>query len=155
MSNSNIGRTTGALAIASQPGENFLPREKNTQVILMPQLASTILKLSLVLLCAAAFVAVVFGRSSVVNAIEPESAGDMQASVYRANCARCHGNDGHSNTPAGRETDADDLTTGKVKGMSAGRMSSIIRNGKGDMPAFRKKLSAAQISGLVRYVKSL
>ena len=77
-----------------------------------------------------------------------------QASVYRAHCARCHGNDGHANTPAGRETDADDLTTGKVKGMSAARMTQIIRNGKGDMPSF-KKLSAAQIAGVVRYVKSL
>lgn len=78
-----------------------------------------------------------------------------QASVYRAHCARCHGADGHANTPAGRETDADDLTTGKVKGMSASRMAQIIRKGKGDMPAFGKKLSAAQIAGVVRYVKTL
>jgi mono/diheme cytochrome c family protein len=78
-----------------------------------------------------------------------------QASVYRANCARCHGADGHANTPAGRETDADDLTTGKVKGLSTARMTQIIKNGKGDMPAFGKKLSAAQIAGVIRYVKSL
>ena len=79
---------------------------------------------------------------------------NAQAGVYRANCARCHGNDGHANTPKGRETDADDLTTGKVKGMAADKIARIIRNGKGDMPGF-KKLTTAQINSLVRYVKSL
>lgn len=77
-----------------------------------------------------------------------------QAGVYRANCASCHGSDGRANTPKGRETDADDLTTAKVKGMASAKMTRIIRNGRGDMPAF-KKLSAAQVSSLIRYVKSL
>jgi mono/diheme cytochrome c family protein len=87
--------------------------------------------------------------------VSMEPAGEVsQASVYRAHCARCHGADGHSNTPAGRETDADDLNTAKVQGLSSTRMAQIIRNGKGDMPSFGKKLSAAQIAGLVRYVKT-
>lgn len=77
-----------------------------------------------------------------------------QASVYRANCARCHGNDGRSNTKEGRRTEADDLTDESVKNMDAAKMSRIIRNGKGDMPG-NKKLSSSQISALVRYVKSL
>jgi mono/diheme cytochrome c family protein len=81
--------------------------------------------------------------------------GDAQASVYRANCAKCHGNDGRADTPKGREMDADDLTTGKVKGMSVDKLTRVIKNGKGDMPGFGKKLSAAQITGLVKYVKSL
>jgi mono/diheme cytochrome c family protein len=38
--------------------------------------------------------------------------------------------------------------------MDAAKMARIIRNGKGDMPG-NKKLSAAQIAGLVRYVKTL
>ena len=88
---------------------------------------------------------------SVSELTESES----QASVYRAHCARCHGADGHSNTPAGRETDADDLTSAKVKNLSTSRMTQIIKNGKGDMPAFGRKLSAAQISGVIRYVKTL
>lgn len=77
-----------------------------------------------------------------------------QASIYRANCARCHGNDGRSNTKEGRRTEADDLTDESVKNMDPAKMSRIIRNGKGDMPG-NKKLSAAQISALVRYVKGL
>lgn len=78
-----------------------------------------------------------------------------QQGVYNTNCAGCHGRDGHANTPKGRELDADDLTTGKVKGMSAAKMSRIIRNGKADMPGFGKKLTATQIAALVRYVKTL
>ncbi|MEQ1644139.1 MAG: cytochrome c [Pyrinomonadaceae bacterium] len=77
-----------------------------------------------------------------------------QASIYRANCARCHGNDGRSNTKEGRRTEADDLTDESVKNMDSAKMSRIIRNGKGDMPG-NKKLSASQIAGLVRYVKGL
>lgn len=78
----------------------------------------------------------------------------MSASLYRAHCARCHGNDGRSNTKEGRRTEASDLTDESVQNMDGAKMTRIIRNGKGDMPA-NKKLTAAQIAGLVRYVKGL
>lgn len=77
-----------------------------------------------------------------------------QASVYRAHCARCHGNDGRSNTREGRRTEASDLTDASVKAMDTAKMTRIIRNGKGDMPA-NKRLSAAQITALIRYVRAL
>lgn len=80
---------------------------------------------------------------------------DAQASIYRQHCAKCHGNDGHANTKEGRRTEADDLTEDRVKSMSTEKMTRIIKNGKGDMPAFGKKLTAAQISSLVGYVRSL
>ena len=75
------------------------------------------------------------------------------ASPYSSNCARCHGGDGKSDTAKGRELEADDLTTGKVQNMSTAKMTKIIKNGKGDMPGF-KNLSAAQISAIIRTVKS-
>lgn len=78
----------------------------------------------------------------------------MSASLYRAHCARCHGNDGRSNTKEGRRTEAADLTDESVKAMGADKMARIIRNGKGEMPRNRK-LSAAQIAGIVRYVKGI
>jgi mono/diheme cytochrome c family protein len=112
------------------------------------------LKMLVVTLAAVSAVWAFVPNRSVSDRVIESEAESAQAGLYRANCARCHGADGHANTPAGRETDADDLTTGKVKGMAAARMAQIIKNGKGDMPAF-KKLSAAQINGLVRYVKSL
>lgn len=78
-----------------------------------------------------------------------------QASVYRTHCAKCHGNDGRSNTKEGRRTEASDLTDDSVKAMSTEKMTRIIKNGKADMPGFGKKLSAAQIAGLVSYVRGL
>ena len=86
--------------------------------------------------------------SSVVSVTSPKS-------VYNQNCSICHGADGRSDTPKGRETDADDLTTGGVKGMGSAKMTRIIKNGKGDMPGFGKKLTAAQIAQVIGYVKSL
>lgn len=80
---------------------------------------------------------------------------ESQASTYRAHCAKCHGNDGRANTKEGRRTEASDLTDDSVKAMSTDKMTRIIRNGKAEMPGFGKKLSAAQIAGLVRYVRGL
>lgn len=89
-----------------------------------------------------------------VEAAEVAGENVAQASVYRAHCARCHGNDGRSNTAEGRKTEATDLTDPSVKGMDGAKMTRIIRNGKGEMPG-NKKLSAAQITALVRYVRGL
>ncbi len=75
------------------------------------------------------------------------------ASLYGTHCASCHGGDGKANTTKGRETDADDLTTSKVQNMSAAKMTRIIKNGKGDMPGFANKLTAAQITAIIRHVK--
>ena len=94
-------------------------------------------------------------QSAAHDPVASESGENViQASLYRANCARCHGNDGLSNTKEGRRTEADDLTDESVKAMGADKMARIIRNGKGEMPR-NKKLSAAQIAGIVRYVKGL
>jgi mono/diheme cytochrome c family protein len=90
-------------------------------------------------------------RTSAASVASVETS--VLASPYSANCARCHGGDGRADTAKGRELDADDLTTGKVQGMSTAKMTRIIKNGKGDMPAF-KNLSASQISSIIRTVKS-
>jgi len=117
---------------------------------------TNLIKIAIVLtICVTGCWALIPRSNGTTVATAEMTAVDSQASVYRSHCARCHGADGHANTPAGRETDADDLTTGKVKGLSSSRMTQIIKNGKGDMPAFGKKLSAAQISGVIRYVKTL
>ncbi len=86
---------------------------------------------------------------------ETRAAGSASASprsLYMANCASCHGADGKSNTPKGRETDADDIAGG---GISAAKITRIIKTGKGDMPGFSKRLTAAQIKQIAIYVRSL
>ncbi len=76
-------------------------------------------------------------------------------SIYSQNCARCHGADGKSQTALGQKLEAADLTTGDVKGLSSDKMTRRIKNGRGAMPSFAKKLTAAQVVSVIRYVRSL
>src|SRR5947209_8043916 len=77
-------------------------------------------------------------------------------SVYTANCARCHGADGQSHTSMGEMTQAPDLTDAEwQRRHSSGRMTSSVTNGRGQMPAFGRKLSKSDIAAAVAYVRTL
>jgi mono/diheme cytochrome c family protein len=72
------------------------------------------------------------------------------AEIYAANCARCHGVDGRANTAKGKRVEATDFTSDWNRDEARG--IRIITNGKGDMPSFKKKLSAAEIKSVFGYV---
>ena len=91
-------------------------------------------------------------RSSVEASSESISS---PRSLYISNCARCHSANGTSQTALGRKLDAEDLTGDRVKGDSIEKISRVIANGKGDMPGFKKKLTAAQIAQIAAFVKTL
>ena len=78
--------------------------------------------------------------------------------LYKANCARCHGAEGRGDTPLGQSFNAPDFTDPDwwrqhTNTASRGKMLSFVANGKGDMPAFDKKLTRSQIELLVDYVR--
>lgn len=78
--------------------------------------------------------------------------------LYKTNCARCHGAEGRADTPLGKQYDAPDFTDPEwwrqhTKTSSRGKMLSFVAKGKGDMPAFDKKLTRSQIELLVNYVR--
>jgi mono/diheme cytochrome c family protein len=75
--------------------------------------------------------------------------------LYLNNCARCHGADGRSDTELGRLNDAPDISGGKARSLSAAKLTRLIRNGEGSMPGFGKKLTKAQITSIVNYVRGL
>lgn len=75
-------------------------------------------------------------------------------SLYVSNCARCHGSNGKAQTREGRRLEADDLTSGDVKGISESKMRRVITNGRGKMPAF-KRLTPAQVTQIMGYVRGL
>lgn len=115
------------------------------------------IKFSLVIAAIVAAFAIVFGsvliRSATANTAtaEPFDA----ASVYNSKCAKCHGRDGRSKTTRGRLTHSRDLTKGDWQDdVSDERIYNSISNGKGKMPAFKKKLSDNDINSLVSYVRS-
>jgi cbb3-type cytochrome c oxidase subunit III len=91
----------------------------------------------------------------------PESEGSQSAaargrSVYANNCARCHAQDGTGNTRMGEMTEAPNLTDAAwQRGRSTARMVASVTNGRGEMPAFKRKLSKPEIAAAVAYVRTL
>jgi len=80
----------------------------------------------------------------------PVVAQDKAADVYKAKCAACHGADGSKATMGSKPLGGAD-----VQGMSDADLSAAITNGKGKMPAYKGKLTDAQISDLVAYIRTL
>lgn len=103
------------------------------------------------ILCAFSALAIAMTRNVTNTAI----AGDAR-SVYNSKCASCHGRDGRATSMHARHEKARDITTGEWQdSVSDERIYNSISNGKGKMPAFKKKLSDSQIDELVNYVRRL
>jgi mono/diheme cytochrome c family protein len=73
------------------------------------------------------------------------------ADIYKAKCAQCHGADGTASTPAGKA-----MKTPSIKGTKATEadMIAATTNGKGKMPAYKGKLTDAQIKEAVSYLET-
>jgi cbb3-type cytochrome c oxidase subunit III len=77
--------------------------------------------------------------------------------LYFENCVSCHGADGRGLTPMGRVLEAKDLTDAgwrKKERVSDRRLTTSIRDGRNQMPAFGKRLSPEKIAALVAFVKT-
>src|SRR5262245_3232051 len=76
------------------------------------------------------------------------------AAVYSTNCETCHGGKG-AGTPKWNAKGQPDLTSQAwQRSRSDAKISASIRNGGKFMPAFGKKLSADEIAGLVKLIRS-
>jgi cytochrome c oxidase cbb3-type subunit 3 len=76
--------------------------------------------------------------------------------VYAANCGRCHGADGQGHTRMAEMVEPPDLSDPAwQRGRSTSRMLASVANGRGQMPAFKKKLSKQDIAAAVAYVRTL
>jgi cytochrome c oxidase cbb3-type subunit 3 len=102
-------------------------------------------------------VCAVSGASSLAETRKGRSSTAARGrEVYAANCARCHGADGQSHTSMGEMTEAPDLTDADwQKRHGAARMISSVTNGRGEMPAFGRKLSKSDIAAAVAFVRTL
>ena len=90
------------------------------------------------------------------KSISPEQANVDAKSLFTKECATCHGKDGQAKTFKAKFNHARNLTDAKWQAeVTNERLSNSIRNGKGKMPAFGKKLSDAQINALVAFVRTL
>ncbi|MBV8859675.1 MAG: cytochrome c [Acidobacteria bacterium] len=76
--------------------------------------------------------------------------------VYAANCGRCHGADGAGHTRMAEIVEPPDMTDAAwQRQRSTSRMVASVANGRGQMPAFKKKLSRPEIAAAVAYVRTL
>jgi mono/diheme cytochrome c family protein len=83
-------------------------------------------------------------------ALPPLAAAQSAADTYKASCAGCHGADGSKSMMGAKP-----LNGAEVQAMSDADLTGAIANGKGKMPAYKGKLTDAQISGLVKYIRTL
>jgi cytochrome c6 len=83
-------------------------------------------------------------------------AADGTAALYKAKCETCHGADGSGNTDMGKSTKAKDLRSAEIQKMTDDQLNGAITNGMNDtMPAYKGKLTDAQIKDIVGYVRGL
>ncbi|WP_162550214.1 c-type cytochrome [Hymenobacter nivis] len=87
---------------------------------------------------------VLLGAPAVLRAAPPVPPGQA---LFQQNCARCHGANGKLGLNG-----AHDLTKSNLNAF--GR-TYLVTNGLGKMPAFKTKLSAAQVAQVVAYSQTL
>ena len=78
------------------------------------------------------------------------------SALFKERCARCHGEDGRGQTVIGQMVGAPNFTDENwwSEEKNERRFVRSITEGKGDMPAFGKKLTRPEIKGLAAYVKT-
>ena len=80
--------------------------------------------------------------------------GNGEASFHER-CAGCHGPDGRAQTEMGKKAGAADLTSDVVQKQDDLHIVTVVKEGKGNMPAFGGKLSDEEIHALITYVRQL
>ena len=77
------------------------------------------------------------------------------ADTYKGKCASCHGPDGAGQTSVGKAMKVRDLRSAEVQKQSDTDLQKVISDGKGKMPAYKAKLSVADVSSLVAFIRGL
>jgi cytochrome c6 len=99
-----------------------------------------------------------FARAAVCAILATASIGYAQnsgADLYKAKCAMCHGPDGTASTPAGKAMKTPSFKTPESAKLTDADMIALTTNGKGKMPAYKGKLTDAQIKEVVTFLHTL
>jgi cytochrome c6 len=75
--------------------------------------------------------------------------------IYKTKCAMCHGPDGKGETAMGKNLKLRDLGAADVQNVHDSELKTLLESGKGKMPAFKGKLTDAQMGDVIQYVRSL
>jgi len=85
----------------------------------------------------------------------PALAQNNGEGIYKARCAMCHGQDGLATTPVAKMMNVPSFRSPAAMHHTAAQLIDITNNGKGKMPAFKGKLTEAQIEQVVEYIRHL
>jgi mono/diheme cytochrome c family protein len=77
------------------------------------------------------------------------------ADTYKAKCQMCHGADGLGTTPAGKSMKAIPFNDPQLIAKSDAELIAATTNGKNKMPAYKGKLSDAEIKATIAYIRTL
>ena len=77
------------------------------------------------------------------------------AATFKTKCAMCHGPDGSGQTPMGKKLGIRALGSADVQKQTDAELGAIITKGKEKMPSYDGKISAEEISGLVKFIRTL
>ena len=98
------------------------------------------------------------GNGAATPAATPADKLAMGRSLYEQNCAGCHKEDGTGGkmTIEGKTLNVDNLASEKIKMFDDAKIGRYIREGVEDegMPAFKDKLTEAEIGAIVLYIRS-
>jgi cytochrome c6 len=75
--------------------------------------------------------------------------------TYKAKCQMCHGADGLGATPAGKSMKAIPFNDPQITSKSDADLIAATTNGKGKMPAYKGKLTDAEIKDVVTFIHTL
>ena len=75
--------------------------------------------------------------------------------LFSAQCASCHGGEGHGDGPMAAMFRPADLSASALQSSrSDAELAAAISNGRGRMPAFNQSLRPEAVSALVRLIRS-
>lgn len=89
----------------------------------------------------------------LVAALPCVSLADDGAAIFKSRCSPCHGADGSGNTPMGKKVGAKALGSPEVQKLADAELQKTVASGKNKMPEFGSKLSAQQLSELVKVIR--
>ena len=114
-------------------------------------------RIKAIVLCAGVLPFLAAGVSTAAGPQKRRAAqSERGRAVYTSNCVRCHGADGQGHTRMAEMVEPPDMSDPAwQRGRSTSRMVASVANGRGQMPAFKKKLSKEEIAAAVAYVRTL
>jgi len=87
--------------------------------------------------------------------VGPVFAQGSAADTYKAKCASCHGPDGLAATSMAKAMKVISFKAPEMIKATDAQFISSTTDGKGKMPAYKGKLTDAQITDVIKYIRTL